>query len=467
MSGRSVATIKSPEFINITSINPLISKCEIKVMYVGQNRNHSYITKEVATQMAQSLPGTPIVGYYSEKAEDFGDHGEQIVIDNDGIKFNCLTKPYGFVSLDTKVWFQEFEDTDEFGNTTIREYLMCNGYLWTQQYEEAQKIINEGRPHSMELDGETLKGHWSTDTQKGIEFFIIDDALFSKLCILGEDVEPCFEGSSITAPEVSSSFSYKVDDFKNSLFTMMKELKELTYSLNNKEGGSSMNENEVMTEVIEQPAAEEFELENSESSAEVETEAEVNDSTEGVEEAEEKNVEFSNENLDNSVEEDTLEKEDNTKGEEISEDEEVAEESTDSTSEEPEAPAQNNEDYSLLQEKFTKLQEDYENLVKENQELVAFKKTIENKEKDELINKFYMLSDEDKKDVIENKEKYSLDDIEAKLSVICVRKKVNFDKEEDNTSNLDEALLYTFNNPSEDFIPAWIKAVEEHKNSVK
>ena len=38
-----VATI-----INITSISPLVSKCEIKVLYVGENRNRSFITKEVA-----------------------------------------------------------------------------------------------------------------------------------------------------------------------------------------------------------------------------------------------------------------------------------------------------------------------------------------------------------------------------------------------------------------------------------
>lgn len=67
MSGISISTIKSPEFINITSVSPLISKCEIKVLYLGENRNLSYITKEVATEMAQTLPGTPIVGYYSEK----------------------------------------------------------------------------------------------------------------------------------------------------------------------------------------------------------------------------------------------------------------------------------------------------------------------------------------------------------------------------------------------------------------
>ena len=57
------------EFINITPLNPLISKCQIKVCYVGDkpNRNRSVITKEVAKQMANSLPGCPIVGFYNEE----------------------------------------------------------------------------------------------------------------------------------------------------------------------------------------------------------------------------------------------------------------------------------------------------------------------------------------------------------------------------------------------------------------
>ena len=64
MSGMSVATLHDPEFLNINSINPLVSKCEIKVLYVGENRNRSFISKEVPIEMAQTLPGCPIVGYY-------------------------------------------------------------------------------------------------------------------------------------------------------------------------------------------------------------------------------------------------------------------------------------------------------------------------------------------------------------------------------------------------------------------
>ena len=47
----SVATIDSPEFINLQplDINPLMSSCQIKVFYVGNNRNGTAIYKDVAT----------------------------------------------------------------------------------------------------------------------------------------------------------------------------------------------------------------------------------------------------------------------------------------------------------------------------------------------------------------------------------------------------------------------------------
>ena len=172
MGRMSIATIDSPEFINITPYNPLISQCEIKVLYVGQNRNRSYISKEVAAEMANTLPGCPIVGYYRQDKEDFDDHGDRVVIDSDGVKFECLTTPYGFVDPAAKVWFQKFEDTDDFGNTIEREYLMTTGYLWTGQFPECKTVVENGKPHSMELDESTLDGHWSNDVKTGIDFFI-------------------------------------------------------------------------------------------------------------------------------------------------------------------------------------------------------------------------------------------------------------------------------------------------------
>jgi hypothetical protein len=66
---------------------------------------------------------------------------------------------------------------------------MTTGYLWTGQYEEAATALNDGgRPQSMEIDEKSLQGHWATDSKNNMEFFIINDAIFSKLCILGNDI---------------------------------------------------------------------------------------------------------------------------------------------------------------------------------------------------------------------------------------------------------------------------------------
>ena len=62
----------------------------------------------------------------------------------------------------------------------------------------------------------------------------------------------------------------------------------------------------------------------------------------------------------------------------------------------------------------------------ELEELRQFKRSIENKEKDALIAKYFMLSDEEKADVVANKEQYSLEQIEEKLALIYVKKNVDF-----------------------------------------
>lgn len=124
--------------------------------------------------------------------------------------------------------------------------------------------------------------------------------------------------------------------------------------------------------------------------------------------------------------------------------------------------------YALLEQKFALLEQKYIALESEYQNLVSFKNNAENEKKDELIKSFYMLSDEDKKDVIENKSKYSLDDIESKLSVICVRKKVNFDLDDNSKSDntVEDKPVTTFNlDGAGESVPAWITALRNTQNS--
>ena len=96
--------------------------------------------------------------------------------------------------------------------------------------------------------------------------------------------------------------------------------------------------------------------------------------------------------------------------------------------------------------------------------LQEFKANAVHKEKEAMIAKFYMLSDEDKKNVIDNIDTYSLDDIEAKLSIICVRNKVNFI---DNDKK-DEATTFNLSDENDDSAtPAWVKAVLDVAKNMK
>lgn len=484
------------EFINVKPLNPLISKCEIKVCYVSDepNRNRSVITKEVARDMANSLPGSPIVGFYNEAKGDFEEHNRIIDISNGEFKIKDTTRPYGFVDLNAKVWFQKFLDDGEFE----REYLMTEGYIWTGQYPEAQRIIDKGNNQSMELDENFIDAHWTKDNKGNPQFFIINEAIISKLCILGEDVEPCFEGASISKLQ----FSFE-DSFKEQLFSMMNEMKNIlneggtpkmtTYMV---EIGSPLwnslydhvNETHkivaVMTEddqtfAVLQSREDEsygrmnFSFNEEVFSAEEITALESYEPAEVAQFAAEDVEAFEAEYKKQSEEEEEEDKGDEEKcpkcGKPKSECE-CEDEEEDDEDEDKKAKYILEEipEYVELLNKYSELETKYNDLVaeKETQDatissLTAYKVAAERKEKQEMINQFYMLSEEDKKDVIANIDTYSLDDIEAKLSIICVRNKVSFDLDDDKKNPGTDPMTYNLNGGSmeDDATPAWIKAV--------
>ena len=428
------------EFINVKPLNPLISHCQIKVCYVSDepNRNNSIITKEVAREMANSLPGSPIVGYYNEVEKDFEGHNRDIEFSDGKITIKDTTKPYGFVDLGAKCWFQKFLD-----NGIEHEYLMTEGYLWTGQYPEAKRIIEKGNNQSMELDENLISGEWTKNSNGEPQFFIINEAIISKLCILGEDVEPCFEGAQISKVQ----FSFE-DSFKKELFSMIQQLKEI---LN--EGGAPMEENMIETpEVVE----EETLIPEAEVEETLAPETEVT----AAEEVDAPETEFVEKEKEEEGEEEICPKCGKPLSEcECEEDEEEEEDKKDKYNlDEIQEYVDLSNNYSSLNTKYEQLLNEYNLMKEEYVELVEFKKSAEKKDKQKMIDSFYMLSEEDKKEVQENIDTYSLDDIEAKLSIICVRNKVSFDLETEDTKvnpttyNLDDADI--------DDTPAWIKAVQ-------
>ena len=384
--------------------------------------------------MAASLPGCPIVGFYDEAEGDFTGHQRSIEIGDGKFKIIDKTKAYGFVDSSAKIWFQKFMD-----DGVEHEYLMTEGLLWTSIYKEAEEIMSRPKNQSMELDEKNMDGSWTFDDNGIPKFFIINEAMIQKLCILGENVEPCFEGAGIAA-----QFSFD-GDFKNKLFSLMEDIKTAL----SKGGLYPMDgENKVIDPALE-PTDPELEFKKKDEEEE--------DKKGGDNPFPPKKDDEKKESNDSEDESDSSEKEDDEEDEKKKKapakhsltDEEIA----------------GTELYRTLFNQFQELQKKVTDLESEIAPLRQFKNDTDKKAKEDMINSFYMLSDSDKKDCIDNIDKYSIDDIEAKLSIICVRNKVNFNLDDDKKQEETPAdpLVYQLgdNDNDGDSAPAWIKAVRE------
>ena len=534
MAHSSVSLETPIEFINITPLNPLISKCQIKVCYVQDtpNRNGSIITEEVARKLANSLPGSPIVGYYNKATGDFEQHNKQIDISNGEFKLTDSTRPYGFVDLGAKVWFQDFLDDGQ----TVRKYLMTEGYLWTGQYPECQRVIDKGNNESMELNKETLNATWTKDESGKPQFFIINEAIMEKLCILGEDFEPCFEGSSVTAPKVQFSFD---PNFTTQFNSMVKEMKNLldkggtqvftTYAvkvgddlwnaiyafvderqyasidailsegerkfavLKDNAGNFYSLDFTVAEDGVIQLADEVVAMDNYTPSEEpqfalADVENFVNEykcggGSSSSTDDKKKKKKFAKQGKDDKS--DDPDSEDNSEGDssdssgeddddnDPDDDDEGSDDMGKDGKDDKKKKKYNLEEipeyidltskYSELESKYNALVTEKENLESQLEPLKKFKLDTERVQKQDMIkNQFYMLNDEDKKDVVDHIDEYSLEDIEAKLSVICVRNKVSFAALDDDNQHNDPTTYNLGGNLFQDeSTPAWVKAVLE------
>lgn len=403
------------EYIKGIEITPFISKGVCKVCYVGQqpNRNHTVITKDLAIEMGRKLPGNPVVGYFNKDTKDFEGHEREIVVQDGKFEIVDMTRPYGFVPTDANVWFQKFND-----DGVEHEYLVTDVYIWDGIYPESKRILEQGNNQSMELSKENQSGFWTNDDKTNARIFIYNEALIEKLCVLGENVEPCFEGAQIKS-QFSLEDNPEFQEFKTTVYSMMEQLKE---TLN--KGGSQepMEENKVVTE-------------------------------------------FENTEENKNTPEDPKKK---------PEDKETPPNTSACGTKKKEYNLEDVEEYTELLNKFNALESQYSALEQDkaalDTEIAAlreFKLTAERKEKQQMIDSFYMLSDEDKKDVTEHIDTYSLDDIEAKLSIICVRNKVNFNLNDDKKNEQEDNPqgLFNLNGGITDNAPDWIKAIRETAKS--
>lgn len=313
----------------------------------------------------------------------------------------------------------------------------------------------------MEFDPNSVKGTWANSYNGKQGFFIINEAIISELCVLGEDVEPCFEGASITKFSLSLE-----EEFKSQLFYMMTEFNKII-----EEGGitpldTTILENEVQ-EVTPDSGAVAEQVVETPVEPQVAEEYAVKKKNE---EEEGKSVKKDTENSEESTE-DKEEKKCPNCGKPQSEceckdkkdaDEEKKSKKPTYTLEEIPEYVELATQYNALSAENDSLKATIESLNSQIASLSEFKKTVERKDKEAMISSFSMLSDEDKLDVVTNIDSYSLNDIEAKLAVICVRKRISFSANEE-SKNEDPITTFSLDAgvQVDDYVPDWVKAVRE------
>lgn len=202
-----VTTVNLPtHFEEIESSNDSrFQKVKIYIAHTGENLNKSIFSREVLENMIPSLSHIPILGLISEKDngdKDFRGHEKNLSLEDGKFKIKFNTHAYGFVPEDNNAHFEI---------TGGKEWLVTDGYLWTR-FIDAMELFNDAsgsKGQSMEVGD--VEGY--TDNRGRLVF---TNAVFTGLCILGDDVPPAMTGST-----VSTVFSKQ--DFKSSFEEMLAE----------------------------------------------------------------------------------------------------------------------------------------------------------------------------------------------------------------------------------------------------
>ena len=163
---------------NLEKYSETISKGRCRIFYKYGNRNGTYITDEFAEELLSTIPYAPVKGIYEFEEDDYTDHGKK----------RSEGRIYGIVPAEPNITWEEHEDEDG----VVRTYACVDVLIYTGLYTEAHDII--GKSQSMELYAPSIKGDWKIINGK--KFYVFSAGQFLGLQVLGDTVEPCFEGAA-------------------------------------------------------------------------------------------------------------------------------------------------------------------------------------------------------------------------------------------------------------------------------
>lgn len=371
---------------NFEKVNPNFTKATSKVAYTDLNRNNSFISKEAFEKSMYSIFNIPIVGEYDEENDNFKGHGGMYEVVDGKVVYKDTTKPYGVVSSDADIYWEEIEEKDG----SINSYLVVDGIqLWTERYKELDVLLEYGHLNqSMEI--EVVKGQF--EKINGESSYKIDEFIFTGLCLLGIDkngenpeqhVEPAFESADVRVSYESESFQLQFN----------KMLEELEFS---KEKGGNDLTKEIKEEVVEEK------FEQVEETVVDEVVEEKVETTDEVKEETNEVVEVFEEKVQEVV-----------VAEEVTTDEVVQ--------------------FSITEEEYNTQVANFEAeksaLLSELNELREFKRKSE---ESELVSKFTdKLSTDEISEVLTASKEFSIEQVEEKLLVLFAKKNFSMSKEND------------------------------------
>lgn len=161
---------------NLEKYNDVTSKARCRIFYKYGNRNGTYITDEFAEKLLSTIAYAPVKGIF--EYDDYTDHGTR----------RSEGRIYGIVPENYNLTWEPHIDEDG----VERTYACVDVIIFTALYKEANDIV--GKSQSMELYEPSLQYH--KQIIEGQQYIVFDAGCFLGLQVLGDEVEPCFEGAA-------------------------------------------------------------------------------------------------------------------------------------------------------------------------------------------------------------------------------------------------------------------------------
>lgn len=277
----------TPSKLEFGQVNSGFAKVKLSVMTHEQIANGTHFNKEVINQNLSSINYIPIVAEYKEEAKDFGTHGGEIIINDEGISFRETTKAYGVVISDTAKW-----ENIKLKNGESIEYLTCQAYLWIDRYPELN-CLYEGKANNQSMEISVLEGHFNEETW----VYEIDKFQFSALCLLGKEILPAFDEAKVMTDYTKQDFKAEYTEMLDALNIYLQNNGMEVFNLESEKLDVEITDEfeENQDETLDTETVDNFEeetettetvddIDNTEEVAEEETEEEFTEEVENVDE---------------------------------------------------------------------------------------------------------------------------------------------------------------------------------------